>query len=186
MLAVVSDLPAVSDADDRLIQLAAAGDAGAFDRLVGPHVDTGFRMAVSMLADREEAEDAVQEATLKAWRAIGRLRPGSNLRAWFLTIVANHCRSQMRRRWWSVVRLPDTERQAADPAGQAESRVDVARALRALGREDRLAVFLRYYEDMTLEEVAAVTGVSVSAARSRVYRALRKMRVDLDEGEVSA
>jgi RNA polymerase sigma-70 factor (ECF subfamily) len=171
--------------DDDLIAAAGQGNERAFDLLVGRHVDTAFRLAVTMLRDRAEAEDAVQEATLKAWRAIGRLRPGSNVRGWFLTIVANHCRSQLRSRWWSVVRLPDTDRVAAAGAEDvAVNRTDLARALQRLSPDDRLAVYLRYYEDMSIEDVAAVTGTSVPAARSRVSRAVGRMRLQMGDPEV--
>ena len=176
-------LPPAAASDD-LVAAAGTGDQRAFDGLVGPHVDTAFRLAVTMLRDRGEAEDAVQEATLKAWRAIGRLRPGSNVRAWFLTIVANHCRSQLRSRWWSVVRLPDTERVGGGGAEDlAIARTDLARALQRLSPEDRLAVYLRFYEDLSIEDVAAVSGTSVAAARSRVHRAVGRLRLTMeDEG----
>ena len=167
---------------DDLIVAAGRGDQGAFDALVGPHVDVAFRLAVTMLHDRSEAEDAVQEATLKAWRAMPRLRAGSNVRAWFLTIVANHCRSQRRSRWWSVVRLPDAERHGAGDAGDVVvARTDLARALMRLSPEDRTAVYLRFYEDLPLDEVAAVTGTSLAAARSRVSRAVGRLRLQLEE-----
>ncbi len=176
-----------ASADNELVAAAGGGDERAFDLLVGPHVDTAFRLAITMLRDRAEAEDAVQEATLRAWRAIGRLRPDSNVRAWFLTIVANHCRSQLRSRWWSVIRLPDTERQAAAGADDvAIGRSDLARALGRLSPDDRLAVYLRYYEDLSIEEVAAVTRSSVSAARSRVSRAIGRLRLQMRDSEVEA
>ena len=169
-------------ADDALVAQAAAGDERAFDRVVGAHAAVGFRLAVTMLRDRAEAEDAVQEAMLKAWRALHRLRPGSNVRAWFLTIVANECRSRLRTRWRSVLRLPDLERRPDDLPETEEASIDLRRALSRLDANDRAAVFLRYYEDMTIEEVAQVSGLSVPAARSRVHRALARLRVRL-EGE---
>lgn len=178
MSAVLPAPPAV----DALVASAGRGDEGAFDALIGPHVDVAFRLAVTILHDRAEAEDAVQEATLKAWRAIGRLRPGSNVRAWFLTIVANQCRSQRRGRWWSLVRLADTERHGSAAADDVVvARTDLARALARLSADDRLAVYLRYYEDLPLDEVAAVSGISLAAARSRVSRAVGRLRLQLEE-----
>ena len=178
MSAVLPVAPGV----DALVASAGRGDEGAFDALVGPHVDVAFRLAVTMLHDRAEAEDAVQEATLKAWRAIGRLRPGSNVRAWFLTIVANQCRSLRRSRWWSLVRLADTERHGGGGADDvAVARTDLARALGRLSPDDRVAVYLRYYEDLPLDEVAAVAGISLAAARSRVSRAVGRLRLQLEE-----
>lgn len=167
--------------DDRLLTAAAGGDERAFDLLVGPHVEVGYRLAASMLGDRGAAEDAVQDAALKAWRALPRLRPGSNVRAWFLTIVANNCRSQIRSRWWRVIPMPDFERTSASPEDAAADHLDLRRALTRLEPVDRAVVLLRYYEDLPLEEVAEVAGLSLPAARSRLYRALAKLRVQLEE-----
>jgi sigma-70-like protein len=71
------------------------GESGTrdFDATVGPWIEPGYRLAVAMLRDPDEARDAVQEATVKAWLSIDRLRDSGQARAWFLAIVANHCRS---------------------------------------------------------------------------------------------
>src|SRR5206468_1475292 len=77
-----------------LVARARGGDASAFALLLDPLWEPAYRLAYSMLRDRAAAEDAVQEAGMKAWRAAGRLRDDSgDLRPWFLTIVANQCRS---------------------------------------------------------------------------------------------
>ena len=83
------------------------GDARTsdFDATVGPWIEHGYRLAVAMMRDPEEAHDSVQDATVKAWRSLDRLRDSSQARAWFLAIVANHCRSTMRQRWWGVLRF---------------------------------------------------------------------------------
>jgi len=86
-----------------------------FDAIVGPWIEPGYRLAVAMLRDPDEAQDAVQEAAVKAWRSLERLRDSDQARAWFLSIVANQCRSTMRRRWWSVVRLPSRDAAAGSP-----------------------------------------------------------------------
>src|SRR6202049_3056032 len=95
---------------DDPVSRAKAGDRAAFDELVGPLVDQGFRLAFWMLHDREAAEDAVQEATVRSWRKLGNLRPGAEMRPWFLAIVANQCRTVARGRWWSVTHLGGTVR----------------------------------------------------------------------------
>lgn len=159
-------------------------DEARFDAVIGPHLELGFRLAVTMLGDRQEAEDAVQEASLKAWRALDRLRPDSNLRAWFLTIVANQCRSIRRGRWFKLVRVPDAERSggsAQDPAeGPAVARSDLAAGLNRLPPNDRAAIYLRFYEDLSLEETAQALGISMTAARSRIHRALQKLKLSLE------
>ena len=166
------NLPAAADSRPG----AGATDAAAFDALVGPLVDYGYRLAYSMLGNWSDAEDAVQEATLKAWRNLHRLADQSAVRPWFLTIVANQCRSMRRGRWWSVIKLAEPERESAGPEDTAVRRTEMQRALARLGREDRLALQLRHYMDLPLEEVAAVLGVSVTAAKSRIHRAEQRLR----------
>lgn len=163
-----------------LLEAAAAGDAAAFDALVGPLVESGYRLALSMLGGAADAEDAVQEATIKAWRGIGKLNDEAALRSWFLTIVANQCRSLRRGRWWSVVKLARPERVAAGPEEAAVRSSDLNRALRTLDRDDRTALFLRYYLDLPLAEAARVLGVSETAAKSRIQRAARRLRPELE------
>jgi RNA polymerase sigma-70 factor (ECF subfamily) len=153
-----------------------AGEAD-FDTLIGPHLEAGYRTALAILRDPDQAHDAVQESAFKAWRKLHQLREGRPARPWFLTIVANQCRSERRGRWWSVVRLPQV-----DP-GQHEMKtenIDISRALANLPREDRLALFLHFYLDLPLEEVGAVLGVSAAGAKTRVYRAAKKLRPGLE------
>src|SRR5690348_9902043 len=139
-----------------------------FDTLVGPHLEAGYRTALAILRDPDEARDAVQEASFKAWRRLGQLRDGGSSRGWFLAIVANQCRSTRRGRWWSVLRVPEVQ------GGSAEfdaGRTDLGRALARLRPDDRLPLFLHFYLDMPLEEVGAVLGLSAAGAKTRVYRA---------------
>ena len=175
---------ASSDADERLLASARAGDATSFERLIGPHIGAGYRLAAAMLNDPAAAEDAVQEATLHAWRAVSRLRPGSRLRPWFLTIVANQSRSMRRTRWWSVVRLPQPRPHALAATDAADRRMELVDALRRLNADERAAIFLRFYEDMNSREVGQALGISAAGARSRIRRGLRRLRVELSEVEL--
>lgn len=170
-------------ADDRVLREAATGDEIAFRGLIDPHLEPGFRLAVAMLQNPDEAEDAIQEAVLAAWRAIGRLRPESNVRAWFMTIVANRCRSMRRRRWWGVIRQADPPERpdCTDPIDGIPDLIDLRRRLRALDADDRAILVLRYYEDLSLGEVASTLGISTTAARSRIHRALKRLRPGLEE-----
>src|SRR5205085_229946 len=91
-----------------LVEAARQRDRAAFESLLRPLVEPAYRMAFAMLSDREDAEDAVQEGALKAWRAVRRIRPGvDSIRPWFFAIVANECRSARRRRWWTVLKVAD-------------------------------------------------------------------------------
>lgn len=149
----------------------------AFDQLVGPLVGQAFRLAYGMLHDREAAEDAVQEAAVRAWRKLNNLRPGTEMRPWFLGIVANQCRTTLRGRWWSVLRV-DTLPAAGD-AGFEErltSGEDVRTALRRLAPEHREVLILHYYLDLPLQEVAEVAGIPLGTVKSRINRGLAAMR----------
>jgi RNA polymerase sigma-70 factor (ECF subfamily) len=157
-----------------LIQAAKDGDGSAFAELVRPHYRAAFRMAYGLLHDVDEAEDAVQEAAFKAWRRLGNLREGSGLRPWFLAIVANQCRTVSKSRWWSVLKVqpPEAEGRSVDIAAA----VDLRRALRRLGHDERLVLVLRYYLDMPFDEIGTTLGISTKAARNRVERAVRRLR----------
>jgi RNA polymerase sigma-70 factor, ECF subfamily len=156
-----------------LIRLAMSGDSAAFADLIRPQYAAAFRVAYGLLHDVYEAEDVVQEAALTAWRKLGNVREGSQLRPWFLAIVANRCRSAAKSRPWSMAR---TDRQEEAPSPDIAANVDLRRALLRLGHDERLPIVLRYYLDMPYEEIAGVLGISAQAARTRVVRAVRRLR----------
>jgi len=164
----------VSDDPTHLLERAKAGDSLAFEELLRPVLEVGFRLAMTMLNDRGAAEDAVQEAALKAWRKLDRLRPGSPLRPWFLTVVANECRNARRSRWWRVLSFP--ELRAASPARSIDDRIDLAAALERLEPRHLFALSLYYHLDLPIDEVARVLGCSEGAARVRIHRALAALR----------
>src|SRR5260370_11002746 len=134
---------------DRLLAEAVGGNASACDRLIGPLVEPGYRLAFAMLGIREDAEDAVQEATISAWRSLHRLQNESAARSWFLAIVANRCRSTRRGRWWSVVKVAEPERQGAGPEDHAVERTDLQRALQRPPPHYRLSPLLPHYTSPT-------------------------------------
>src|ERR1700737_4329584 len=120
---------AVMEQRPQLMVSAAAGDADSFAVLIQPLLDPAFRLAAVMLADRSAAEDAVQEASIKAWRKLRQLRGDvGSLRSWFLSIVANECRMTRRQRWWSVLKLADPEpsQAADDPSDDTHSDLQTA------------------------------------------------------------
>lgn len=163
-----------------LIERARCGDDEAFTALIEELAEPAYRLALAILRDRSAAEDAVQEAALKAWRKIGTLREGTTTaRPWFMTIVANQCRSMLRGRWFRV-RLLELPQGVAEAF---ESRVldssDLRRHLARLSADQRLVLALYFYLDLPLEEVARILGVRPQAAKSRVHRAVRALRPGL-------
>jgi RNA polymerase sigma-70 factor, ECF subfamily len=154
----------------------AARTAGSgFELALSSLLTDGYRLACAMLHDPQAAEDAVQEAAVKAWRKQHRLRVGAELRPWFLGIVANQCRSTRRMRWWSEARwLPEL---AADgPGDEVAAGVDLRRALRRLDHRKRLALVMYWYLDLPVEDIAVATGSSVHAVETRLRRGITELR----------
>lgn len=164
----------------QLRERVLAGDETAFELLVGPLIEPGLRLAYSMLGDRGEAEDATQEAAIRAWRKIHQLRTGAPVRAWFLAIVANQCRNVRRTHWFNLIRI-GTENRASRVVEPDVERLDIERGLARLHERDRQALFLHFYLDLPIEEVAAVMKLSAAAAKARVYRACHRLRPGLVE-----
>jgi RNA polymerase sigma-70 factor (ECF subfamily) len=161
---------------------AVQGDADSFSRLLEPLLDQAYRLAAVMLNDRSAAEDAVQEASVKAWRKVRQLRgDAGSLRPWFLSIVANECRMARRTRWFGVLKLADV---AEPSAAERESYTDLHRALLRLSPDERLPLVLHFYLDLSLEELARTLHISPPAAKARVYRAAKRLRADLSPEEV--
>jgi RNA polymerase sigma factor (sigma-70 family) len=165
---------------DHVRNQALAGDDAAFAELVGPLIEPALRLAYSMLADRSEAEDATQEALTSAWRKLHQLRPGMPVRPWLFAIVMNRCRNIRRTRWFRLVRLANPFQGEVAPEQPLEH-IDLDRALASLPQHDRQALFLHFYLDLPLDEVATALGISTSAAKARIYRACHKLRPELTQ-----
>ena len=167
-------------AQQSLVQAVAAQDDASFERVVEPLLHPGYDLACAVLRDRQAAEDAVQEAAVRAWRAFATLRDEGSARAWFLKIVLNQCRATMRTRWWRSHLLTDRLDGEAGPADSgAELRMDLERALRALSRDQRAVLFLAYQLDLPQEEIARVLGVRLGTVKSRIHRAVARLRTAL-------
>src|SRR5580704_10533346 len=136
----------------------------SFEAELQPLLGAALRLATAMRLDRNDAEDAVQEAALRAWRRRGNRRAGTDLRPWFLAIVANQCRETRRVRWASVLRLADPPVKDTSTADDQAGALDMSAALQRLPHDVRLAVVLRFYLDLPFEEVAAASGCAVEAA----------------------
>ncbi len=175
--------PAGGDADAALVRRVLAGDAEAFGDLVERHHGRCLRIAVHLVGDPADAEDAVQEALLRAYRHLGRYREQDRFGAWLTRILVNQCRTaraRSRRPLPADVDWADAERVAAHPADaappDAERREALARALVRLPDDQREAVVLRYADELSFAEMAAATGATPAALKMRVQRACRRLR----------
>ena len=164
------------------VEAAKHGDETAFQLLLEPLLDPAYRLANGLLHDHQAAEDAVQEAALKAWRKLSQLRPGAEMRPWFFAIVANECRSTRQSRWFSVIRavVPEPAREAADDA--IVKGMDLRRALRALDQDKRLVLVLHWYLDLPVDEIAKIIGLSLRGTETRLLRATNDLRKRMEAG----
>jgi RNA polymerase sigma-70 factor, ECF subfamily len=161
----------------------AVPDRAAFDLLITSMIEPAYRLAFAILRQREAAEDMVQEATFKAWRRFAQFRgERGGFRAWYLTIVAHECRSLQRERWWSVLRLGDLWRPPAN-VDTALNASELRQSSAQLAYWDRVILYLFYWLDLAIDEVAVVIGVSPAAAKARLYRAVGRLRLQIDPQE---
>jgi RNA polymerase sigma-70 factor (ECF subfamily) len=164
--------------------LVRPDDAAAFEAALGPSIEQAHRLATAMLHDPVAAQDVVQEASIKAWRKIDRLREGTEMRPWFLGIVANECRTALRSRWRrSIVHLNGDVLSDTGIEPIAVATQDTLRALRSMRYKDRLVLALHFYLDMSVEDIARITGLSAPAAKARLYRAIAALRQKLHDEE---
>lgn len=163
---------------------AEAARAAAFEQLVQARLDDTYRLARLILRDAQEAEDATHDAFIRAWQEHRRLRDPDRFEAWFSRILVNACRDRLRRR--KIRRHDDLDRAAASPAQDdghlgVDDRDAIGRAFASLSPDHRIAVVLRYYRDLPVEEVARAVGAPVGTVRSRLHYALRHLRTVLGE-----
>ncbi len=160
--------------DAYLVSRAKAGRRDAFEELVRRHRDIVYRVALRMLGDQREAEDAAQEALLQAWRALDGFRGDSAFSTWLYRITVNRCLNMLRARHETEPLM--TDRASSGPSTEVvvESRLqldDVRRAILRLTPEQRAPLVLRELEGCSYEELAEILDVSVSAVKSRLHRA---------------
>jgi RNA polymerase sigma-70 factor (ECF subfamily) len=173
------------ESDGVLVGRVLAGDTEAFAGLVARHRDRGGRFAVAMLGDQADAEEALQDAFVRAFRSLRTCREPERFGAWFLRILVNRCRTRgaMRRRNAAVFVQDDValERAAAPPVADAEWREEIGRAVARLDAMQREAFLLKHVEGLEYEEMARLTGARVSALKMRVKRACDHLKVLLRE-----
>jgi len=144
-------------------------------------LDNAYRYATLILGDRADAEDATHDAALTAWRHLGELRDPAKFEAWFGRIVVNACRDRLRARRRRPVQVElDPELSSPDANDGLARRDTLALAIRSLSADHREVVVLRFYADMTVEQVAARTGVGAGTVKSRLHYALRILRAAVD------
>jgi RNA polymerase sigma factor (sigma-70 family) len=178
--------------DAELAGRARDGDVSAYEELVTRHRELAFRVAWLITRSAGEAEDAVQEAFVKAWFALPRFRPGAPFRPWILRIVTNEAKNQLRseRRRGALALRESAEpwEPAPSPETAVIVREEAETLLRALGnlREpDRLILAYRWFFDLAEAEMAEALEIPVGTVKSRLSRAMARLRHELVREEVS-
>jgi RNA polymerase sigma-70 factor, ECF subfamily len=170
-----------SDADD------GPGTQREFMRLAESALSGAYALAAHILSDRGEAEDAVQEALVLAWRGWPRLREADRFGAWFDRILVNVCYERLRGRKRSRPELGMLELEAgpSDPSSAVIARDAIGRALMRLTPEQRIVIVLRYWRDLSIEEIAERVRIPSGTVRSRLHYAIRTLKADIDRAETS-
>jgi RNA polymerase sigma-70 factor (ECF subfamily) len=178
--------------EGKWVAAAQRGDALAFNRLVLKWEKTVYNVALRMLQDREEAAEAAQEVFLLAYKNLGRFRQDAKFSTWIYRISVNHCISRARRRPSGThlslddpdhalepveqLRSPDTQESALL---QKEDQRRVNKALSFLPVEQRAVIELKFFQELTFEDIAAVLQVPVSTIKSRLYAGMEMLKIRL-------
>jgi RNA polymerase sigma-70 factor (ECF subfamily) len=177
--------------ESELVTRARRGDHAAYAQLVAAHQELAFRAAYLVTGGAAEAEDAVQEAFVKAFRALGRFREDAPFRPWLLTIVTNEARNRRRadgRRARLALRAGGEQTvgaatasaSAEDEALARVGRDELLRAVERLRPADREIVSYRYLLGLDEAETADAIGCARGTVKSRLSRALERLRTELD------
>ncbi len=176
--------------DGELLERAQRGNVAAYEEIVRRYQEVAFRTAYVITGSGPDAEDAVQEGFVKAYRALATFRSGAEPRPWLLRIVANEARNRIRsagRRQRLELRLAEGYRQGdAAPSPEAaavaaEDRRRLLQLVNGLTDDDRLVIASRYFLELNSVETAAALGIPEGTVKSRLSRALSRLRSRVEE-----
>ena len=176
--------------EPELLARAIAGDHQAYANLVRPYERVAYRVAAAITGRSADAEEAMQNGFVKAYRSLHRFRVGAAFRPWLLRIVVNEAHNVLRaERRHARLATRAAERHGTAIAGPDEAviaREEVETVLGSLARlpdADRLALALRYFAELPDGEAAALAGMSTEAYRVRLVRARKRLKALLEEGD---
>jgi RNA polymerase sigma factor (sigma-70 family) len=178
----------LDETEAALIERARHGDVAAYEELVRRFQELAFRTAYTITGSAEEAADAAQEGFVRAYHALGRFRPGAPFRPWLLTIVANAARTRRAAtaRHPTLALTAAAERPSDDSARSpevaalaAEQRRELLAAVNGLRADDQRVIACRYFLELSEAETAGVLGCARGTVKSRLSRALQRLRQEL-------
>ena len=171
---------------------ALGGDQRSFARLVERYTGAVYNLCYRMLGNAQDAEDAAQEIFLRAYTRLQSFDSSRRFSTWLLSIASNHCIDRLRRRrytWMTLddvaFQLPSTQAGPERSALEHEQQTAVQAALQTLPEQYRLVLVLRYWQDMSYEEIMALTGLTESALKTRLHRARKMLGAALGEDGVT-
>ena len=148
-----------------------------FAEALADELSGAYRLAGYLLADAAEAQDAVQEASMRAWRAWSKLREPDKFHSWFSQILVNVCRPRLgKKARHRTFDIDEVDVEGTDPFRSALARDAIGRALSSLSTELRMVVVLRYWGDLSLAEIADRLSIPIGTVKSRHHAALQNLR----------
>ncbi len=177
-----------TELDPAVIEQARHGDTQAFAQIVQRYQAPVYNLAYRMLGNASDAEDAAQETFLRVYSQMARYRPEQKFATWLLSIAAHYCIDRLRRRkfqWLSLDQesiqetLPASTPDPEETAFVHEREEQVQKLLQKLSPASRAVVILKYWNDLEVEEIAKMTGDSVSSVKVKLFRARQAMAREL-------
>ncbi len=178
----------ILETEANLVLRARTGDSAAWEALVRAHQQAAFRFAYLILGDPAEAEDAVQDALIRAYHALHRFDASRPLRPWLLKITANQARNRRRslgRYLFALQKLvkhePQTQKLVETASIKKIESQNLWEVVQCMELNDQQVVYLRFFLDLTVEETAQALGVATGTVKSRLHRALIRLRVLIEK-----
>ena len=181
----------MSNSEAEWLQKAIQGNDEAFTQLVEAYQKPVYNLCYRMLGDPLEAEDAAQESFWRAYQNLRRYDPQRSFITWLLSIAAHFCIDQQRKRRLLIVPMeilpeeavPDSSPNPEKVAGQKVEDRRLHKLLGAMPSQDRAALVLRYWYDVSDQEIGQMLGMTVSAVKSRLHRARKQLAISWQESE---
>ncbi|MCA1743409.1 MAG: RNA polymerase sigma factor [Desulfonatronovibrio sp.] len=176
-------MPDCPDNDEFLLQAVGRGDLAAFSRIVERHQTWAWRIAYRLTGNEEDASDIVQKAFLRLLDASGRYQPTAKFRTYFYQIISRLCLDRAKKKQPLILEtvpdIPDPSPDITDTMMRRENAVAVRAALDALPPNQRLAIVLRYYEDLDYKEIASAMETTTKAVERLLARGRECLKVIL-------
>lgn len=166
-----------AQAEEELVRSAQAGDEEAFYMLMSSQKERLYRIAYAYLRNEGDAIEAIQETTCRAWLKLGGLRQPAWFGTWIVRILLNCCHDERKRKQrFPAAEEPEAAARADEaPEGRWALRLQVSEALERLEPKYRQMIILKYFEDMTLTDIAKTLGRPLGTVKTRLHQALRRL-----------